>query len=60
MNVLSMNLYTANVTSFSGTCKLLLLNIFNSYRLFYILFFMFATGSEIAQYLAFIEEIFAP
>lgn len=49
MNVLSMNLYTANVTSFSGTCKLLSLNIFNSYRLFYILFFMFATGSETAQ-----------
>lgn len=26
MNALSMNLYTANVTSFSGTCKLLLIN----------------------------------
>ena len=49
MNVLSMNLYTANVTSFSGACKLLSLNIFNSYRLFYLLFFMFATGSEVAQ-----------
>lgn len=49
LNTLSMNLYTANVTSFSGTCKLLLLNIFNSYRLFCLLFFMFATGSETAQ-----------
>ena len=49
LNTLSMNLYTANVTSFSGTCKLLSLNIFNSYRLFCLLFFMFATGSETAQ-----------
>ena len=49
MNALSMNLYTANVASFSGTCKLLSLNIFNSYRLFCLLFFMFATGSETAQ-----------
>ena len=49
LNALSMNLYTANVTSFSGTCKLLSLNIFNSYRLFCLLFFMFATGSETAQ-----------